>query len=236
MKKLPEGSIALNFTDLPYGMTNCSWDKKISLPEFWNQNNRVLKPGGTTVLSSIQPFTTEVINSNMRDFKYCWYWLKNGATGFCFCRYQPMRNVEDICVFYKKAPTYHPQGLVKREHPITRRKGSGSGDTIYKRSGLCDKEYTSQYTNYPRQTIRLPKESKTVHPTQKPVALLEYLIKTYTDPGDIVLDCCMGSGTTAIACHNTGRRFIGFELDPKYFATAQERIRSAGIAAGQKSL
>lgn len=137
-------------------------------------------------------------------------------------------------MFYKKAPTYHPQGLVKREQPIIQHRSSSNKDAIYKQSGLCGKEYTSQYTNYPRQTLRFPKESKTVHPTQKPVAMLEYLIKTYTDPGDIVLDCCMGSGTTAIACYNTGRRFIGFELDPQYFAVAQQRIRSAGIVVQEK--
>lgn len=224
MAKLPDNCVSMNFTDLPYGMTDCYWDKKISLPEFWKQNSRILKRGGVTVLTSIQPFTTEIINSNLRDFKYCWYWIKNGATGFCFCNYQPMRNVEDICVFYKKAPAYHPQGLRKRDQPLKKFKHGSDNDTVYKRSGLCDKEYTSQYTNYPRQTLRFDKETKTLHPTQKPVALIEYLIKTYTNPGDIVLDCCMGSGTTAVACRNTGRQYIGFELDKKYFDLATRRI------------
>jgi site-specific DNA-methyltransferase (adenine-specific) len=228
MTKIPSKSVKLILTDLPYGMTDCSWDKRLPLPELWQQWNRVLADGGATVLTSIQPFTTAVIRSNIRNFKYCWYWVKNNATGFCFAKYQPMRNVEDICVFYNKAPAYHPQGIIKLDKPQKHFDKYSDKNGVYKSSTLTGKTYVTEYTNYPKQTLQFKRETTSLHPTQKPVTLFEHLIKTYTDPGDVVLDCCIGSGTTAVAAMNTGRRYIGFETDKGYYDTANRRITQIG--------
>jgi site-specific DNA-methyltransferase (adenine-specific) len=137
----------------------------------------------------------------------------------------PLRNVEDVCVFYKSLPTYNPQGVVEINEQKVRRRDKET--TIYSDMGLKDGEYTQRFTNYPRQVLEFGREGKTVHPTQKPVALMEYLVKTYTNEGDTVLDSCMGSGTTGVACANTGRRFVGIERDPGYFDIARKRIEAA---------
>lgn len=173
-----------------------------------------------------QPFTTKLIQSNLRQYKYNWYWIKNNVTGFTFAKYQPMRKVEDICVFYKKHGTYNPQGLKKVEKPKVRTKRK-TVDGVYKSGTLC-KPYIEKFTNYPNNVLMYANEVANninrLHPTQKPVALLEYLIKTYTNEGETVLDNCMGSGSTGVACVNTNRKFIGIELDEKYFNIAKERI------------
>lgn len=175
---------------------------------------------------SAQPFTTKLIQSNLKNYKYNWYWIKNNVTGFAFAKYQPMRKVEDICVFYKKHGTYNPQGLIEVENPKVRSKrttveGVYSNDTLRK-------PYISKFTNYPNNVLMYANEAVSnknrYHPTQKPVVLLEYLIKTYTNEGETVLDFTMGSGTTGVACVNTNRKFIGIELDEKYFNIAEERI------------
>lgn len=218
MSLIPSGSVDLILTDPPYGVTDCPWDSILPMDQLWAQYWRVLKPNGAAVLTCCQPFTTDLINSQRRYFRYCWYWMKNLSTGFPFAKYQPMRCVEDIAVFYRKAPTYNPQGLIALETPKKRRK-SGAGE-IYK-SGL-DQEYETKYRNYPRQVLQIPCE-RGLHPTQKPVALMEYLIRTYTNPGETVLDSCMGSGTTKVAARNTARSFIGFEISEEYFAIAEKR-------------
>lgn len=205
-------------------MTDCKWDKKIPLEKLWPQIKQILKPNGASVFTSIQPFTTELISSNRKDFKYCWYWIKNGTTGFCFSKYQPMRCVEDICVFYNKAGTYNPQGLIKLESPIHKSKGNLKNQSVYK-SGLYGKSYVTKYRNYPKRTLYFDKNTDKLHTTQKPVALFEYFVKTYTNPGDVVLDCCMGSGTTAAACIATGRKYIGFEIDKNYYEICTERVK-----------
>lgn len=190
------------------------------------QYNRIVKDNGAIVLFAAQPFTTNLISSNIKNYRYNWYWIKNKTTGFGFANYQPMRKLKDVCVFYKKSPTYNPQGLQKRDIPhIKKRKAPNNNDDIYNGGGLSSgKEYISEYTNYPNHILEFKKETKSIHPTQKPVALLEYLIKTYTNEGETVLDNTMGSGSTGVACVNTNRRFIGIEKDKKYFEIAKNRI------------
>lgn len=219
MDRLPTGSVDMILTDLPYGMTGCAWDSILPMEKLWAQYKRVIKPNGAIVLTAAQPFTTKLIASNLKQFRYCWYWHKNMVTGYPFAKIQPMRCVEDIAVFYAKRPTYNPQGLVEKAEQIKiRAKPTG----VY-RSGLT-KAHVTQYTNYPRNLLQIPCERTGAHPTQKPVALFEYLIRTYTQPGELVLDSCMGSGTTALACIQSGRHYVGFETDRGYWDTAQQRI------------
>lgn len=222
MTQLPDKSIDMILCDLPYGITGCRWDSLIPFPELWKQYERIIKPNGAIVLTSSQPFTTELISSNKKLFRYCWYWLKNQVTGFPFAKFQPLRCVEDICVFYKQKPTYNPQGLIKLDKPI-RTHNKRKVDFVYDSTTLSN-SYITAYTNYPRQTLEIKCQREGLHPTQKPVALFEYLIKTYTKEGDLVLDNCMGSGTTAVACINTNRNFIGFEIDKNYWEIAYKRI------------
>lgn len=222
MPEIPSKSIDLILCDLPYGTTSCKWDSIIPFEELWKNYNRVIKDNGAIVLFSAQPFTTKLISSNLKDFKYCWYWIKNHSTGFCFAKYQPMRKIEDVCVFYKKMPTYNPQGIVEIKNPKVKQKKLPE-DGVYK-SETLSKPYISKFKNYPKNTLEYASDSYRLHPTQKPVPLLEYLIRTYTNEGDKVLDNCMGSGSTGVACVNTGRRFIGMELEEKFFKIAKERI------------
>ena len=225
MKGIPDGSIDMILCDLPYGTTECKWDSIIPLDKLWEQYMRIIKENGVVVLTSAQPFTTKLIESNIKHYKYNWYWVKNMVTGFCFAKYQPMRKVEDVCVFYKKMPKYNPQGLVAIENPKPKvRKKMERNDWIYR--DTLNGEFIPQWTNYPNNVLEF-KSERGYHPTQKPVSLFEYLIKTYTDEGMVVLDNCMGSGTTGVACVNTNRRFIGMELDEKYFNIAKQRIEEA---------
>lgn len=227
MEKIKDKSIDLILTDLPYGVTDCKWDNIIPFADMWEQYNRVIKDNGAIVLFSIQPFTTKLINSNLKNFKYCWYWKKNNKTGFTFAKFQPMRCIEDICVFYKQAPTYNPQGVRAIEKPIVKQHKDTGKAGVYKRSTLL-KPYMSKYTNYPVHILEFKNEAATnknrLHPTQKPVALCEYLIKTYTNTGDVVLDSCAGSGTTLLAAKNTGRNYIGFETNEEYYNIACQRL------------
>ena len=225
MKEIPDGSIDMICCDLPYQMTDCKWDIIIPFDELWKQYNRILKPHGAAVLFSAQPFTTKLINSNIKNFKYCWYWVKPYSTGFCFAKYQPMRRVEDICVFYRKGVTYYPQGLKPVENPKPKKKKTNGGG-IYR--DTLNKPYTQKWTNYPTNILEFAGVYKNrLHPTQKPVKLLEYLINTYTKPGETVLDNCMGSGSCGEAALNTGREFIGIEKDEKYYQLAKERLTGA---------
>lgn len=226
MKNIPNKSVDMILCDLPYGTTDCKWDTIIDFDELWTEYKRIVKDNGAIVLFSAQPFTTALIHSNLKDYRYNWYWKKNNKTGFTFAKYQPMRCVEDICVFYKQAPTYIPQGLIKVKNPKVRQRNDSGKDMIYK-AGTLLKPYLQKYTNYPVHLLEFAKDVKSVHPTQKPVALLEYLIKTYTNEGETVLDNCMGSGSTGVACANTGRKFIGIELDKEYFKIAESRVYEA---------
>lgn len=226
MKDIPTGSVDLVLCDLPYGTTECSWDDVLPFDALWAEYNRLLKPDGAAVLFAAQPFTTQLIQSNPKAFRYCWYWLKNQSTGFTFARYQPMRQVEDICVFYRKHGTYNPQGLRVIRDPKPKRRKLIPDDGIYKMDTLMQ-EYTPRFTNYPKNVLQFSTE-RGLHPTQKPVPLLEYLVRTYTNEGDTVLDNCMGSGSTGVAVKRVGgRHFIGIEQNKVYFDIARERIEEA---------
>lgn len=234
MKSIPDESIDLILCDLPYGTTDCKWDIVIPFEKLWAQYCRVAKQQAAIVLFATQPFTTKLIHSNFKHYRYNWYWKKNNVTGGQFAKVQPMRCVEDICVFYKKKPTYNPQGLVKLPKPV--KKGINKGE-LYQWRG--NEEYYQQYTNYPKHLLEFKNEAftgKRYHNTQKPVALLEYLIKTYTNKGDMVLDNCMGSGSTGVACMNTGRRFRGIELDNKFYNIAKRRIETAAFSFDKVTL
>lgn len=222
MKLIPDNSVDMVLTDLPYGTTACKWDTVIPFEKLWEQLNRVTKIDGTFVFTATQPFTTTLINSNRKNFKYCWYWNKNMVTGFPFAKSQPLRCVEDIVVFYRKKGTYNPQGLVKLSTPKhSTRKKNKDKEFVYDVDTLS-KAYVTKYTNYPRQILNFKCQREGLHPTQKPVALFEYLVNTYTLPGQLVLDCCMGSGTTKKACINTGRKYTGFEINKTYFNIANK--------------
>ena len=229
MKEIPDASVDMVLTDPPYGTTACKWDSIVPLEPMWEQLKRVIKPNGAIVMTAGQPFTTTLIASNMRMFKYCWVFGKSLPVGHGYAKYRPMSNHEDIVVFSNgggKTP-YNPQ-KTPREKPrtYTRKSASLSGSS----SMISHDGKTRILDGKNPTTIQMFNTSiqrGKVHPTQKPVALMEYLIKTYTNEGETVLDFTMGSGSTGVACVNTGRRFIGIELDPEYFAIAKQRIESA---------
>ena len=216
---IPDGSVDLILCDLPYGTTACKWDSVIPFEPLWAHYWRVLKPDGAVVLTAAQPFTSALVMSQPKAFKYQWVWRKPNGTGFLNAKKQPLRNHEDVLVFYKEQPTYNPQ--FKQGKPYERRQGGGSENY-----GAVRDEYATESDGrrYPLTVLDFTQSEKKTHPTQKPVALMEYLIRTYTNEGETVLDNCMGSGTTGVACRNTGRKFIGIERDPEYFRIAQERI------------
>ena len=222
MALLPDGCVDMVLTDLPYGTTAGAWDTLLPFDPLWKELHRVAKRNAAMVFTAAQPFTTQLIQSNRREFRYCWYWIKNQVTGFPFCKFQPLRCVEDIVVFYRKTPTYNPQGLVALDKPKRNPGRNFSGDSVYK-GGSLDRESVQRFTNYPRQVLTFHCEREGIHPTQKPVALFEYLIRTYTNPGQLVLDCCMGSGTTKVASRNAGRNYVGFEISTKFFEVAEKR-------------
>ena len=224
MAMYPDKSIDMILSDLPYGVSDCRWDSLLPFDQLWAQYLRIIKDNGAIVLTSVQPFTTRLISSQPRLFRYCWYWYKNMPTGFTFAKFQPLRCIEEVCVFYKQTPTYNPQGVIVLDKPI-KNKGKHQttrGDCIYPMDSL-GKDTETCITHYPRQLLEIKCE-RGLHPTQKPVALFEYMIRTYTNSGELVLDSCMGSGTTAVACIRSGRKYTGFEMDPQYYQTATERI------------
>jgi site-specific DNA-methyltransferase (adenine-specific) len=220
MRFIPDGSISMILADPPYGTTQCKWDSIIPLEPMWEQLKRVVKPNGAIVMTASQPFTSILGASNIEMLRYSWVWRKTAATGHLNAKRMPMKNHEDVLVFYAKQPTYNPQGLSDFGR-VVRRGGNGG---CYGDSG---KKNIQEKTGYPRTVQEFGSAGKTVHPTQKPVALMEYLIKTYTNEGETVLDFTMGSGTTGVAAKNLNRDFIGIELDPDYFEIAKQRIESA---------
>lgn len=224
MAGLPDASVDMILCDLPYGTTACKWDSVIPFEPLWEQYRRVAKRNAAIVLTASQPFTTALIASNLADFRYCWVWEKQQPTGFLDARRKPMKAHEDVCVFYAATATYNPQGLIAVQVNQSRKNKAGNG--AYGAVGADD--YVQKEGNFPRSVLKIDRVTHgQVHPTQKPVALMEYLIRTYTHEGEVVLDNCMGSGTTGVACANTGRRFVGIERDDKYFAIASERIAAA---------
>ena len=218
MAKIPSGSVDMVLTDPPYGTTACKWDSIIPLEPMWEQLKRVIKPNGAIVMTASQPFTTTLIASNMKMFKYCWVWNKRLSANGPIARYQPLKITEDVVVFGRGRTEYFPQGTI----PCN--KVNYRSNTDIGASGKH--KYIQKVTNFPKNIIEFSSaaRNKKVHPTQKPVALMEYLIKTYTNEGETVLDFTMGSGTTGVACKNLGRDFIGIEKDDKYFGIASERI------------
>lgn len=231
MRLIPDKSIDMILCDLPYGTTSCKWDTVIPFEPLWEQYERIIKDNGAIVLTASQPFTTLLINSNFDKFKYSMVWEKSNATGFAQAKKRPLKIHEDICVFYKKQPTYNPQKWVidekyrdkrKSWNSFSRNAGSQYSGTMKKRT------YRDDGTRYPQTILSFPSVwKKGMHPTQKPVALFEYLIRTYTNEGEIVLDNCIGSGTTAVAAINTNRQFIGIEREPEYVEIANKRIAEA---------
>ena len=226
MNGILDKSVDMILCDLPYGTTQNSWDSVIDLDKLWLQYKRILKSGGLVVLFGSEPFSTTLRQSNLNWYRYDWIWVKNNSTGFQNANKQPMRKYEIISVFYEQQPTYNPQGL-KECGEINTRKSFGKNwrsGTIGKNGEMNVNSYVQKYTNYPVNILEFNKEPNAHHPTQKPVGLLEYLIKTYTNEGDIVLDNCIGSGSTAISAINTNRNYIGIELDENYCNIAKNRI------------
>ena len=223
MKEIPSSSVDMVLADVPYGTTACKWDSIIPLEPMWKQLKRVIKPNRAIVMTAAQPFTTTLIASNINMFKYCWVWEKNRATNFIHAKRRPLAAHEDIVVFMSGKLFYNPQKTTGHK-PTSAAKGCSQG-TIYHGKNIRD--YAGgDTTRFPRTVLKFDCE-RGLHPTQKPVALMEYIIKTYTNEGETVLDFTMGSGTTGVACANTGRKFIGIELDRGYFKIARDRIKEA---------
>lgn len=220
MRTIPDQSVDLILCDLPYGTTQNKWDSVIPFDALWVHYKRICR--GAVVLTASQPFTSMLVSSCINWFRYAWIWEKTSATGHLNAKRMPMKLHEDILVFSCAAAPYNPQGLVSYGK-VTSRRGNGSN------FGASVTENLQEFTNYPRSILRFPNDPKPVHPTQKPVALMEYLIRTYTNEGDTVLDNCMGSGTTGVAAKQTGRKFIGIERDHKYFDICVERIGATRI-------
>lgn len=223
MKEIPDGSADMILCDLPYGTTQNKWDSVIPFDALWEHYWRVLRPNGAVILTAAQPFTAALIMSQVGSFKYQWVWEKSQAVGHLNAWKQPMRKHEDICVFYQKQPTYNPQITDKPKENIRPQTGRTKTTNNYGKHELnvfkCPPD-----KSMPSSVLKFANAQKTVHPTQKPVALMEYLIRTYTNEDDTVLDNTMGSGTTGVACRNTNRKFIGIEMDPTYYGIACGRI------------
>ena len=223
MKRIPDKSIDMILCDLPYGTTQNKWDSVIPLDELWKEYKRIIKDNGVIVLTSQGIFTAKLMLSNEKWFKYKLVWVKSKATNFLNAKKQPLRKHEDICVFYNKQPQYNPQMTEGEPYDKGVRKNQLTGSY----GDFNPVHVKSEGMRYPTDVVYFKtaeSEGKVYHSTQKPVALFEYLIKTYTDEGEIVLDNCIGSGTTAVACINTNRNFIGFEKEESYYNIANKRI------------
>jgi site-specific DNA-methyltransferase (adenine-specific) len=226
MKEIESGSVDMVLADPPYGTTACKWDSVIPFEPMWAELKRIIKPNGAIVMTASQPFTTALIYSNMKDFKYCLVWEKTIGTNPMLTKKQPFKKHEDIAVFYRKQPAYNPQ--FEHGAPYTDKERNSGLKAIHLDSPGVKKAINNVGTRYPSSVKKFSNANNgNVHPTQKPVALMEYLIKTYTNEGETVLDFTMGSGTTGVAAINTGRKFIGIELDEHYFQIAQNRINEA---------
>ena len=230
MKDIPDKSVDLIITDLPYATTRNKWDTPIDLEKLWEQYERVMKDNTAVVLFSQQPFTTTLINSNPKMFRYEWIWQKDNATGHLNANRMPLKIHENVLVFYKKLPTYNPQ---KRAGFKTYTAIKGNDSSNYGKQTETTTVNTDG-TRYPIDIIEFKRDKEKLHPTQKPVELCEYLIKTYSHEGGVVLDSTMGVGTTGVACVNTNRKFIGIELDENYFNIAKRRINDVIYKRGDE--
>ena len=221
MKDIADGSVDLVLTDPPYGATACKWDSVIPFEPMWKELKRIAKKNAAIVMTASQPFTSALVMSGRDIFKYEWIWRKEAGTGLLNAKKQPLRDHENVLVFYSKQPLYNPQWVSGKPYKQTK----GGETDVYNRSGKVVTE--SDGRRYPKTVVDFNRDKSKVHPTQKPVALMEYLIKTYTNEQDLVLDFTMGSGTTGVACLNLNRRFIGIEKDRRYFSMAAQRIEEA---------
>ena len=222
MKEIPSGSVDMILTDPPYGTTACKWDSIIPLEPMWEQLNRIIKPNGAIVMTASQPFTTTLISSNMKMFKYCWVWDKVKPSTGLHAKIMPLKSTEDVVVFGSGRVLYNPQMETKNLRVEV--KNDSNGDAFGGKRVV--RNHDNKGLGYPKNLLRLSNANQKdrYHPTQKPVALMEYLIKTYTNECDTVLDFTMGSGTTGVACSNTNRKFIGIEMDVNYYCIATERV------------
>ena len=233
LKDIPDGSVDFILTDPPYGTTACKWDTVIPFEPMWSELKRVIKPNGAIALFGSEPFSSALRMSNIKQYKYDWKWIKTRVSGFVNAKNKPLNTYEDIIIFSfgvcanggKIMMKYKPQGLIKIDKKMNGTRKKGDEHRLYRENNK--KNYIQEYTNYPKNVLNIGSEPKPIHPTQKPVPLLEYLIKTYTLENETVLDFTMGSGSTGVACKNLNRDFIGFELDEKYFSIAKERIANA---------
>lgn len=232
MKNIPDKSVDMILCDLPYGTTNCKWDQVINFEKLWEQYNRIIKNNGAIILFGSEPFSSYLRLSNIEMYRYDWIWQKTKGGGFALANKQPLKRHETISVFYKKQPTYNPIKFVVDEKFRDKRKTfsvpkMSKEDTSQPKMELPPRA-KDDGTRFPISVLQFKScWGKGQHPTQKPVDLLEYLIKTYTNEEEIVLDNCMGSGSTGVACVNTNRKFIGIELEEKYFEMARNRIEEA---------
>ena len=226
MKSIPDGSIDAIITDPPYGTTACKWDSVIDFDLMWEQLNRIIKPNGAIVLFGSEPFSSALRMSNIKNYKYDWKWIKSRPSGHLNAKRMVLKNIEDVLVFYKKQCTYNPQFSKGKPNNVIHGKVRESNhiNNIYGNFKNSIQIVTD--LKYPKQNLYFNQQDprKIIHPTQKPVLLMEYLIKTYTNEGETVLDFTMGSGSTGVACVNTNRKFIGIEKDQNYFNIAQNRI------------
>ena len=222
-------------TDPPYGITACKWDSVIPFEAMWERLNKLIKPNGAIVLFGSEPFSSALRMSNIKNYKYDWIWDKISVVGFANAKKMPLYNIENIICFYKQLPTYNPQGIKKIDtkhikNGSTHRIKSPKGESAIN-GGRFKDSYIQAFTNYPKQILSIPRK-KGFHPTQKPIALMEYLIKTYTNENELVLDFTMGSGTTGVACKKLVRDFIGIELDDGNFEIAKKRIEDTLVEKG----
>jgi site-specific DNA-methyltransferase (adenine-specific) len=219
MPKIGDGSVDMIFTDLPYEVTaRNTWDKLISFDKLWLQYERIIKPNGAIVLTATQPFASQLVLSNQKLFKYEWIWRKQQGTGFLNAKKQPLRNHEQVLVFYKAQPTYNPQFTEGK--PYTCKSGRATSNYNDQHSVVTENEGK----RYPLTVLEFPYDKKKLHPTQKPLALCEYMVKTYTNEGELVLDTCCGSGSIPLAAKNLNRRYIGIELSEEYAEISQKRL------------
>lgn len=234
---IENNSIDLVLCDMPYGTTACKWDTTLDLERMWEELKRVVKDNTAIVLTASQPFTSVLVCSNLKMFKYSWVWEKDNASNFFAAKFQPLNNTEDVLVFSKggcntgakNRVNYNPQGVLSIDKVVTNSKSVGG--LVGKEHAITmagGKQYKQTLTNYPFKILKFTRDKGAQHPTQKPVALMEYLIKTYSNEGNTVLDFCMGSGTTGVACKNLNRDFIGIEKEKQYYDIAVERINKGG--------
>ena len=221
MQGIPDGSVDAVICDPPYGTTACQWDSVIPFEPMWSHLKRIVKPNGAIVLMAQTPFDKMLGASNIADLRYEWIWQKESGSGHLNAKKAPMKNHENALVFYTVPPTYNPQMRIGFK-PYTRPQGKTKSQNYGSQTGAIA---ISNGERYPLSVLEFARDKNRTHPTQKPVALMEYMLRTYTNPGETVLDFTMGSGTTGVAAKLTGRRFIGIELDADYFALACERIR-----------